>query len=99
MGSLEDLTEQVRARARDYSALDGTVKLHLDDTGVIYIDAGASPPVVNNEDDEADCVIRMSADNFAHMIAGKLRPMMAFMTGKIKVEGDMSIAMKFGDIL
>lgn len=99
MRSLEALTEQVREKARNYGALGGTVKLKLDDVGVIFIDTDVDPPVVSNEDVAADCVIRMSADNFSNMLAGKLRPMMAFMTGKIKVEGDMGVAMKFGDVL
>ncbi len=38
--------------------------------------------------------LRSSADDFYSMLEGKLNPMQAFMTGKIKVQGDTSMAMK-----
>ena len=38
--------------------------------------------------------LRSTADDFVSMIEGKLNPMQAFMTGKIKVQGDTSMAMK-----
>jgi putative sterol carrier protein len=54
---------------------------------------------VNNDGaDEADCTIIMSLDNFEEMLAGDLNPTTAFMMGKLKVEGDMSIAMKLSSI-
>lgn len=39
--------------------------------------------------------VKMSADDFAAMSSGSLNPMMAFMTGKIKVDGDLNSVMKF----
>jgi len=39
--------------------------------------------------------IRMSAQDYQDMTSGKLNPMMAFMSGKIKVEGDLNTVMKF----
>ncbi len=39
--------------------------------------------------------IRMSAADYQDMTTGKLNPMMAFMSGKIKVEGDLNTVMKF----
>ncbi len=53
---------------------------------------------VTESTDSADCVIRMKDDVFAKLRAGKQNPMTAFMTGKIKVEGDMSLAMKLKDL-
>jgi putative sterol carrier protein len=37
----------------------------------------------------------MDADDFAEMSNGGLNPMMAFMSGKIKVDGDLNSIMKF----
>lgn len=39
--------------------------------------------------------IRMAASDYEDMTSGKLNPMMAFMSGKIKVEGDLNTVMKF----
>lgn len=38
--------------------------------------------------------LRSSADDFYTMINGGLNPMQAFMTGKIKIQGDTSLALK-----
>ena len=38
--------------------------------------------------------IAASAETFARIIAGTQNPTMAYMTGKIKVDGDMGAAMK-----
>lgn len=38
--------------------------------------------------------LRASADDFASMISGTLNPMQAFMTGKIKIQGDTGLALK-----
>lgn len=39
--------------------------------------------------------VKMTADDFAAMSSGSMNPMMAFMTGKIKVDGDLNSVMKF----
>lgn len=39
--------------------------------------------------------IKGAADDYAAMAQGTLNPMQAFMSGRIKVQGDMALAMKF----
>lgn len=39
--------------------------------------------------------VRGSADDYAAMADGTLNPIQAFMSGRIKVQGDMGLAMKF----
>jgi putative sterol carrier protein len=41
----------------------------------------------------------MAASDFLDMVSGKLNGQMAFMTGKLKVEGDMMLAMQLGNVL
>jgi|SRR5690606_7308245 putative sterol carrier protein len=43
--------------------------------------------------------VKMSADDFTAMSSGSLNPMMAFMTGKIKVDGDLNSVMKFQSLV
>jgi putative sterol carrier protein len=43
---------------------------------------------------EADCTITSSEEDFARIVAGELNPTSAYMTGKLKVKGDMGAAMK-----
>ncbi|MDF3075129.1 MAG: sterol-binding protein, partial [Alphaproteobacteria bacterium] len=47
----------------------------------------------------AQCTIKMSLDDFKAMASGQLDGMTAFMTGKLKIEGDMGVAMKLQGLL
>ncbi len=49
--------------------------------------------------DNPTATLKMDADDFAAMSNGDLNPMMAFMSGKIKVDGDLNAVMKFQQIV
>ena len=68
---------------------DKSVKFDFGDDGVIH----AAGTDVSGEDNDADCTISVSKDNFIKLAGGDLDPMMAFMSGKLKIAGDMSVAM------
>lgn len=44
--------------------------------------------------DGAKMTLKASADDFYTMMNGGLNPMQAFMTGKVKIQGDTSLALK-----
>ena len=43
--------------------------------------------------------VNMTAEDFQAMSSGSLNPMMAFMTGKVKIEGDLNSVMKFQQLV
>ena len=43
--------------------------------------------------------VNMTAEDFQAMSSGSLNPMMAFMTGKVKVDGDLNSVMKFQSLV
>ena len=47
----------------------------------------------------ADCIMSMNQENFSKMFAGKLDSTSAFMTGKLKIKGDMMLAMKLEKLM
>jgi putative sterol carrier protein len=47
----------------------------------------------------ADCTLTMSLANFRQFLLGKLNGTMAFMTGKLKIKGDIGKAMKIESLL
>ena len=74
-----------------------TVKLDFGDEGTILMD-GKNDTVTEGAG-EADTTIKISWDDWQAMAAGQLDGMTAFMTGKLKVEGDMSNAMQLQGVL
>lgn len=96
--TLQELTEQTRNKVTHADNINATVKL-VTDKGVVYIDATQSPAVVSNDDKPADCELQISLDNLVKLSTGDLNPMMAVMMGKLKIKGDMGIAMKMGQIM
>lgn len=99
MTTLDEITEQMRERFSEASGLDATFKFDFGDAGLIFIDAASVPHVISHEDSDADCTISISLDDFREMASGELSPTTAFMMGKLKVDGSMSIAMKLADVL
>jgi len=97
--TLEKITEEMRSRIGAHSPLSAIIKFDFGDDGIVRIDGKVSPTVVDNEDSDADCTIKVTMDNFLEIVEGNLNPQMAFMTGKLRVEGDMSLAMQLGSIL
>ncbi|OQY45500.1 MAG: hypothetical protein B6242_10200 [Anaerolineaceae bacterium 4572_78] len=51
--------------------------------------------VTEGATDDPTATISMEATDYVAMIKGELQPMDAFMKGKIKVQGDMGLIMKF----
>ncbi len=74
---------------------DGTLKIDIEGEGCIMIDANGA----HAGDEDADCTLSADADTFQGMLNGDVNPTSAFMTGGLKVDGDMGAAMKLGAIL
>ncbi len=87
-----------RFQADKAGDLDMTVKFELSGEGggewYARIQDG-SIDVEKGSVEGAAATLKMDADDFAKMSSGDLNPMMAFMSGKIKVEGDLNSVMKF----
>jgi putative sterol carrier protein len=49
---------------------------------------------VREGEGDADCTISTSEENFERIVSGEQNPTTAYMTGKLKIKGDMGAAMK-----
>jgi putative sterol carrier protein len=98
--NLAEVAGAMAARFAGVAPLGGTVKFDLGSDGTLLIDgSGAANTVTLNNGGAANCTISMSAGDFDDMINGRLQPTMAFMMGKMRVEGDMGLAMKLAQFV
>ncbi|MCX7303241.1 MAG: SCP2 sterol-binding domain-containing protein [Hyphomicrobiales bacterium] len=91
---VQKIADQIKSKV-EAAGFDRSVKFDTGADGVIVID-GAT---ISTTDAPADCTIKLSLGDLEDLIAGDLSPTAAFMTGKIKIEGDMSVAMALSSLI
>lgn len=96
--NFDAVIEQFKKQADNASPIGGTIKFMLDDNPV-YIDGSGEANVVSGDDKDADCTISTSVEILEQLRNGSLNPMMAVMSGKVKIKGDMGLAMKLQSLL
>lgn len=97
--SLESVTETIKGRVGADAGLGATLKFDCGGDGVIFIDGRSTPNTVTNDNRDADCTIGLALADLEAMMAGDLAPTTAFMTGKLRVDGDMGVAMKLQSLM
>ncbi len=97
--AIAEITEGFRNAIGADSGLNAKLKFDFEGAGQVFIDGRATPNSVSNSNETADCTIVVSLDTFQKMLKRELDPTTAFMQGKLKVNGDMSVAMRLGPIL
>jgi len=95
---IDQVINQIKEQAANISPLGATFKFILDESP-IFIDGTGEENQVSAEDKEADCTITTSIETLQQLKAGSLNPMMAVMSGKIKIKGDMGLAMKLQSLV
>lgn len=76
-------------------AFDGTAKFVIEGEGTIMLDADGA----RAGDEDADVTMTADADVFQDILAGNINPTSAFMSGKLKIDGDMGAAMRLAPAL
>lgn len=102
MAETEALMAAMRARGASLRTLGYRVRFELTDSGdALLLDATGGQAELREAaaDDEADTVLRLGSDDLAKLVAGRLSPMLAFATGKLRVEGSKGVAMKLASLL
>lgn len=92
--TLEEVTGKIAKLAERHAGqFQGKANFKFEE-GIVHLDDTVSPPLIVNEEREAPFSVKMSADDFGKILSGDLNVMMAFMSGKLKIEGDKGAAMK-----
>ena len=86
-----------RLSAKLGGGFDGSAKFVISGHGTVIVDGAGVREATDG--DEADVTMTADADTFQDILAGNLNPTMAFMSGKLKLDGDMGTALKLGSAL
>lgn len=90
----EDIVAMMR-KGSENTTFSDRLKFDCGVDGVILL----SPDGVSQEDEAADCTIKITAENLGKLLKGKLNPMTGVMMGKLKVSGNPAVALKLADLL
>lgn len=97
--NFKECTQAIRTKVGADSGLAATLKFDCGADGVIVIDGKSTPNTVGNDNSDTDCTVGITLDNLNAMLSGDLEPATGFMAGKLKVSGDMSVAMRLQRVI
>lgn len=89
------VNKAVDALNEKMGSFDATAKFVIKDEGAIMIDENGA----RAGDEPAEVTMTASRDTFEGILNGSVNPTTAFMTGKLKIDGSMGLAMQLGAAL
>ena len=87
-------TLESRVDTAKAAGMSASYKFDIDGAGSWHVDVDDGKVSVTENGDDADCTIATSAETFMKIAKGEQNPTAAYMSGKLKVKGDMGAAMK-----
>lgn len=85
---------EARVDAERAAGMSNSYLFDIAGAGKWTVDATGGEVHVSEGGESADCTIAATSENFLKIVRGELNPTTAYMTGKIKVKGDMGAALK-----
>ena len=90
---IEDAVRALKEKMLN-SSFDGSAKFEIEGEGSIVLRGNS----VYASDEDTDVTFVASVEIFQEIFNGELDPTAAFMTGKLKIDGDMGIAMRLANV-
>lgn len=95
---VKGVAEGIDASSTDFLAVQ--VNITGKDAGVFYVEVKDGKVAVEPyEYNDRDCAISMNMNNFNKLLDGKLDPVVAFTTRRLKVDGDVGKALEFSKLI
>ena len=96
------IAKRLKERPEDAKGIGVAVAISLtgEGAGRWVIDCSKDPAEVRQDATaKAEMTISMEGADLIKMVEGELNPQMAFLAGKVKVEGNLGLAIKLGQLL
>lgn len=98
--SIEEFFEKLQEHVdpAKLQGVDATYRFDTGSAGSWHVTIADGDVQVAQSEADADCVVQASAETFEKIVRGKQNPATAVMLGKLKIEGDMSLALKLKEL-
>ena len=96
MASVQEFFEGLPGRVTPdrIEGMNNTYVFDIEGAGAWTVAIADGTVTVTEGVGEGDCTFSTSEENFEKIVAGEQNPTTAYMTGKLKIKGDMGAAMK-----
>jgi putative sterol carrier protein len=96
MSSVQEFFEGLpgRVSADRIEGMTNTYVFEIDGAGTWTVAIAGGTITVTEGADDADCTFSASEETFDKIVSGEQNATTAYMTGKLKIKGDMGAAMK-----
>jgi putative sterol carrier protein len=95
VSTVAEITDRLRDALDGRPGLPKSLKLDFKGEGFIHVEG----PTVTNDDGPADCTVVISREDLEALAKGELDPMSAMLRGRLKIKGDMAVAMQLQSLL
>ena len=94
----EELVAGAREHAKELAGVKAVLKFDIVGLGVWRLLINGTDLQVEEGDGAAGCTFSIGADDFQRIAEGSLKPLVAVMEGKLKVTGDIALALKLSKL-
>lgn len=98
-GFFDGLAAKLAAKPEKLAGMDCVYQFRVGDAAYNVGLKGGKAEVAAGEAAAPNCTVTMAEGDFLDLVSGKLNGQMAFLTGKLKVAGDMGLALKLGSFI
>ena len=98
-GFFEGLPGKLTAKPEKVAGMNCVYQFRVTDAAWNVKMTDGKVAVAEGEVPAPNCTITMEEPDFLDLVSGKLNGQMAFLTGKLKVAGDMGLALKLGSFI
>jgi len=98
-GFFEGLADKLNAKPEKVAGMNCVYQFRVTDAAWNVKLADGKVAVAEGEAPSPNCTVTMAEADFLDLVSGKLNGQMAFLTGKLKVAGDMGLALKLGSFI
>jgi hypothetical protein len=97
----ERVERKLREKPGDFTEIGAVYKFVIDgpEGGTWIVDLREETFGVRAADEDAECTVQILDEHFVDLFTGKLPPENALLSGKIKLSGNVLIAMRFAELL